>query len=413
MQKKYDIVVAGGGTSGCACAYTASLLGLKTLLIEKSIHLGGAITSGLVIPAMKSSDNQINTDFFEKLSNMLKNLGGQVTYMGNIGWFNPELTKIALDRLMLSANVDIIFAKKIHSVEFEKNEVLGIFLDEMLSEYIETTYLVDATGDCEIAKLCDCDFLEEKFQSSSLRFQMSGVDLEKFSKWLLDFDKDRNVTTCEVINGDIHLSTACTDNGNWSLRPIFDLAIKNGDLEPHDCTYFQIFTVAGMKGTINFNAPRIELNPLNIDSKALIEGRESILRLSMFCCKYFQGFENAYISNISDIAGIRVSRRIRGKYVYTKDDLISGKTFKNPVLNGNYPIDIHSNKNGKLEKITRDYQLPVESLISSNFENLFVIGRAISADFEAQSALRIQPSCFSMGEGLAKFLAKEQKKTVD
>ena len=39
------------------------------------------------------------------------------------------------------------------------------------------------------------------------------------------------------------------------------------------------------------------------------------------------------------------------------------------------------------------------------FDNLFVIGRCISAEFEAQAALRIIPSCFSMGEGLAKYLA--------
>ena len=59
----YDVVVVGGGTAGCAAAYTAGMLGLKTLIIEKNIHLGGTITSGLVIPVMKSGDNQINTEF--------------------------------------------------------------------------------------------------------------------------------------------------------------------------------------------------------------------------------------------------------------------------------------------------------------------------------------------------------------
>ena len=44
--------------------------------------------------------------------------------------------------------------------------------------------------------------------------------------------------------------------------------------------------------------------------------------------------------------------------------------------------------------------------MSADYENLFAIGRCISADFKAQAALRIIPSCFSMGEGLAKYLAK-------
>ena len=43
--------------------------------------------------------------------------------------------------------------------------------------------------------------------------------------------------------------------------------------------------------------------------------------------------------------------------------------------------------------------------MSTDYDNLYAIGKCISADFKAQGALRIIPSCFSMGEGLAKYLA--------
>ena len=143
-------------------------------------------------------------------------------------------------------------------------------------------------------------------------------------------------------------------------------------------------------------------NPLN----PYIEGRASILRLSNFCKKYLPGFKNAHISSIANSLGVRVSNRVRGKYIYTVEDLRNGKTFEKPVVISNYPIDVHSDKkdSSKLEKVYKEYQLPIESLIVK--DNLFVIGRCISADFEAQAALRIIPSCFSMGEGLAKYLAK-------
>ena len=118
------------------------------------------------------------------------------------------------------------------------------------------------------------------------------------------------------------------------------------------------------------------------------------------------GFENAHISSIANSLGVRVSNRVKGKYVYTYDDLISGKKFNHPVLVSNYPVDIHSNKkdNSTLERVMQEYQLPIESLMVEGYDNLFVIGRCISADFKAQAALRIIPSCFSMGEGLAKYL---------
>jgi hypothetical protein len=103
---------------------------------------------------------------------------------------------------------------------------------------------------------------------------------------------------------------------------------------------------------------------------------------------------------------VRVSSRVKGKYIYTYDDLINGKKFDNPVLISNYPVDVHSNKkdSSMLEKVNVEYQLPLESLLVEGFDDLFVIGRCISADFKAQAALRIIPSCFSMGEGLAKHL---------
>lgn len=426
---KYDLIIAGGGTAGCAAAYTAGKFGLKTLLIEKNIHLGGTITSGLVVPVMKSGDNQINTDFYNALIEELHSIGGQVTYQNNSGWFNPELTKIALDTLMDKANVDVLFNTHIQDVIKEYKEIKAICLSkdilsphnysiqnikEVLFEPIYARYVIDATGDCEIAKLCGCEFLENsnENQPTSLRFIMDGVDVKRFAQWILEFDKDREVTTVEEIDGITHLSTAYTwDNGkNWALAPLFDDAVNKGILKDADRNYFQIFTIPAMPNAIAFNCPRIIENydPLCITdvSKVLKAGRESILRLSNFCKTYLQGFENAYVSNIADMLGVRVSRRIKGKYIYTIEDLKSGKKFEHPVLISNYPVDVHSRERDKstLQKV-QDYQLPIESLMSADIENLFVAGRCLSADFMAQGALRVQASCFSMGEGVAKYIA--------
>lgn len=425
----YDLIVVGGGTAGCAAAYTAGKLGLKTLLIEKNIHLGGTITSALVVPAMKSGEHQINTDFYNELTTELHSIGGQATYLGNKGWFNPELTKIALDTLMAKANVEVFFDCHIRNVILEGNKIKGVIISkEMLSVYNEkieqqnkdllvsigAKYIIDATGNCEIGKLCGCEFLEEmkKDQPVSLRFMMGGVDVPHFAKWLKDYDKDKNVTTVEDIAGFIHLSTAYTwDKGKkWALAPLFEDAVNKGILKDHDRNYFQIFTVAGMPSTIAFNCPRIidytkTLDVVNM-SKALQLARKNIFRLANFCKIYLPGFENSYISNIADMLGVRVSRRIKGKYVYTIDNVKSGKKFEHPVVVSNYPVDVHSkDKDSSTLEIVKDYTLPLESLMSADIDNLFVVGRCISADFMAQGALRVQASCFSMGEGVAKYLA--------
>ena len=438
---KYDIIIVGGGTAGCSCAYNSAKLGLKTLIIEKNSYLGGTMTSSLVTPAMGiNTDKQLNTEFFEILMKKLNVVGGQITYSdGNTGWFNPELMKIVLDMMMKEAGADVLFDTEVVEIIRNKEKILGVTLNtkinpyndtiysdniindnKVLLAYIETNHLIDGTGDAKIFEKINHEFLnnsenisEKKYQPANLRFIMSGVNINIFSDWILKLDDNRDVTTACTINGEIHLSTAYTsDKGrNWALAPVFEEGIAQNLVTEEDCNYFQLFTIPGMPDSVAFNCPRIcgELNNTNKIqvSKALIQGRTSILRLSDFMKSKFPGFDKAYISSIANSLGVRVSNRIRGKYVYTIDDLKSGKVFDNPVLISKYPVDVHSTQAGQsvLEKQEKEYMLPVESLISCRYDNLYAVGRCISADFMAQAALRIIPSCFSMGEGLAKYIS--------
>jgi len=416
---KYDLIVFGAGTSGIACAYTASKLGLKTLLAEYSDVAGGTITQGLVTPSMKVNTEGINTDFIDDLRHFADKYNARHTYCdGNKDWYNPELLKIVFDNMLEAVHCDVFYGVNPVSIMFDSYFKVN-FDSKMLSLYVESNYIVDATANGKIFKLLNCNFQKKnKFhQATSLRFILSGININKFANWLEEFDKDKSVTTIERTEKQVYLSTACTwdKNKKWALRPLFDEAVKNNDLEYEDTAYFQVFSMPSMPDALNFNCPRIFLehnedieNPF-IYSKALIQGRKRIYRLYNFCKKYLPGFENSYISHISDMLGIRESNRAKCKYTFTKDDIISPKDFIEKVLACDYPIDIHSNKesNDKLLSVKNTYYLPLDALISEKYENLYAIGRIISSDFESQAALRTQMSCFSMGEAAAKDIYKK------
>lgn len=419
-KNKFDLVIFGGGTSGVAAAYISAKKGLNTLLVEQSDVLGGSITQGLVIPVMKLNSENINTEFYNDLLSFTKRYNASITYCdGNTGWFNPELLKIVLDDMLSTVNCTVLFSSIPVKIDYNDNFNISI-KHKLLSLYIESDYIVDATANGEIFKILNYKFQEKnKFQqATTLRFILSNVDLKCFSDWILSLDDDRNVTTVTKIGDDIHLSTACTwDNKDWALKPLFNAAIENGDLEYEDSAYFQVFTVAGMPNFIAFNCPRIILNDGEdiidpfVYSKALKQGRERIFRIYKFVKKYFKGFENACISHISDTLGVRESYRVKGKYTYTKEDIISAKKFENIAFACNYPIDIHSNKkdNDKLQHTNHTYYVPIEALISENNDHLYGVGRIVSADFEAQAAIRTQMSCFSMGEAAAKDIYSKLK----
>lgn len=420
----YDVIIVGGGTAGCSCAYNCAKLGLKTLLLEKESYLGGSMTASLVVPVMKSGNNQINTDFYKILIKEMNKVNGQVTYLGNEGWFDPIKLKDVLYSLLKNVNVDIKFNVEVEHAEIFDNRILSVYYNtihtnnvskgnKMLSVCIDTKYIIDATGNLDFSKKINCNFLTNKNETPpiSLRFIMSGVDNNRFALWIYDYDKNRDVTTVETIAKEAYFSTAYTwdSDKNWALAPLFDDAVSKHILKDIDRNYFQIFSIAGTPSSVAFNCPRL-LDNINIYcdkelNDAYNRGCEAIKRIAKFCNIYLPGFENAHVSKIADKLGIRASRRIKGKYVYTIDDLRTGKKFDNPALISDYPVDIHSrDKNSSTLERNGEYQLPIESLMSADYENLFVVGRGLSADEFAQGALRVQSSCFSMGEAVAKHI---------
>ena len=52
MNKKYDLVVVGGGLSGVAAAVSAARHGLSVMILEKGNCFGGAASNSLVQPFM-------------------------------------------------------------------------------------------------------------------------------------------------------------------------------------------------------------------------------------------------------------------------------------------------------------------------------------------------------------------------
>jgi len=419
----YDVVIIGGGTSGCACAYNCAKNNLKTLLVEKNNHLGGLMTSGLVVPVMKSSVDNLNCTYYKKLISVSKKINAQYTYKdGNDGWFNPELLKISLETILsesrISKNLDILFETNLESVDVVNKKIKQINLNSnLLSLSIKSKYFVDASGNGILSKLSGCHFLQDNLtkQQNSLRFIVGNVDFKKLEMFLINLEDDENITNTNRNDSNLinkfHFTTASTwdETRLWKLDKYLKKAISDKVLKPIDRAYFQIFSVAGSSNCVAFNCPRID-NYSDDPFKAsleLIKAKKAIYRIYKFVKLYIAGFENSEIVNIATQTGYREENRVKGKYVYTKDDIINSKTFDNPVLSANYSIDIHSkNKNkNKIEfsKISK-YQLPIESLMSFDVNNLFIIGKILSADFEAHSALRVQKSCMSMGEGVAKYI---------
>jgi hypothetical protein len=205
---------------------------------------------------------------------------------------------------------------------------------------------------------------------------------------------------------------------NASLEPLFRQGVEDGLLLERDGDYFQGFSVPGMPGCISFNCPRLgaDIND-GADawtlSRAQVDGKEAIDRLWRFLRARFEGCEHAFIASYAPMVGVRETRRITGEYVLTLEDILECRTFEDAICRNHYPVDIHTprgkllyhERNGDYPYFKPDafHEIPFRALIPQTLENLLVPGRCASATFEAQSAIRVQQNCHSMGEaaGLA------------
>lgn len=427
-----DVLVVGGGSAGTAAAIAAARAGAHTILVEYHAFLGGTSTAALVAPMMTNhlKKEPLNQGIYlEVLQEMLKTGDAAAYKDGNMGWFNPEMLKWVLESKAVDAGVEIWYNVTFSTAYFDAGQVSGQDADlkgaivETKSGrgIIEAKVCIDASGDADLAYHAGVPTEQgrgenHENQPMALRFNLGNVDLKSAQDYFIslgDFDWTDN-----PVHPDIPLwTTAATWDKDWPLTPVFKQAVAAGDLDEDDAAYFQIFTLPGRPGEITFNCPRFDHLKQALDfrerNQALLEGKRRIIRLWHFCQKYLPGFERSYIVQIAPMLGIRESRRIVGEYVLTSEDFFAARKFEDAIARNNYPIDIHSrDENGGLHHMeVGDYHdIPFRCLIPLQVDNLLVAGRALSADFAAQGAVRIIPNCYAMGEaaGVAAAFAVKQ-----
>ncbi|WP_291426847.1 FAD-dependent oxidoreductase [Deinococcus sp.] len=144
-------------------------------------------------------------------------------------------------------------------------------------------------------------------------------------------------------------------------------------------------------------------------SAAQTDGRAGIERLTRFCRQFLPGCENAFIGVVAPMVGVRESRRIVGDYTLSAEDILSAAKFPDSICRNHYPVDIHSVKGGakllhetggEAPYFAKDawHDLPYRCIVPQGVSNLLVPGRAASSTFEAQSSVRVQQNCHTMGE---------------
>jgi Dehydrogenases (flavoproteins) len=404
-----DVVVCGGGPAGLMAATAAARMGAKTLLVERHGFLGGMATAAMVGPMSKFNlgGKRIVGGLPEEFLQNLHALGGAIIDLpsGNIP-YDPELYKLAAQRLALAAGVDVLLHAYVAGAQWEENRPgrLSHVLLETKSgrQAVAARMIIDATGTGDLISRTrlPCEMRNQRsggeLQPMTLYFRLGGVDTSGLTLLMAqDGTKYASPELRAVLNEEVAAGRLRNFGGPWAV---------------HGSTL--------RAGEVSINATRFSGNAADARdiTRAELTLREEVHVIVEAFRRAAPAFRNCYLIDTAPQVGIRETRSIRGLYTMTLDDVLTPRSFPDTVAKGGHPVDIHraSDSRQHAQFITEPYDIPYRTLVPEGSENVLVAGGLVSATREAFGSIRVQAQCMALGQaaGTAAALCLEQGRNV-
>jgi hypothetical protein len=419
----YDVIIVGGGVSGTVAGIASARIGAKTLIIEKMGFLGGMLTAGGVGPMMTfhAGDIQVVRGIAEEIVQTLKKCGGSpghiidmTGYTYTVTPFDSELLKHILEKTYLESGGKILYHSMLLNATVILSKINSICVcTKGGSLEFEAKVFIDATGDADLAAASGVEFSlgrpgDNLCQPITMNMKISNVDVQLIKKCI---QLDPN----DFPNINIELLDEASKLSMGGFVKVFNEGKRSGDIT-FTREYILLFETNN-PGEVIVNTTRVQkvdpTNPWQL-SEAEIEGRRQALELFRFMKDKVPGFNNAVLMHTGPNAGVRESRKIKGRYILSADDLAKQRSFTDEIACGGYPIDIHSPDCEGTKSCHMNwgaiYGIPYRCLINPQIDNLINVGRCISATHEASAAIRVSPIAMAVGQagGSAAALAAKQ-----
>lgn len=359
IEKKYDVVVCGGGIAGIAAALAAARRNCKTVLIEKTLQPGGLATSGLILvylPLCDGRGQQLLYGLPEELMIAANKYGPcelDPDWSRNGGRmmvnFSPASCVLAWDELLEEAGVDIWLDTIITDCTVSDGTVKAVEVFNKSGKIrISGGCFIDATGDADVAYACG-----NKCHDSGNAMVLWALEHRPEKYQTADYSN-------EYAGGVIPVA------GNINAFMRADPLKK-------------VYSTAAVSG--------------KLISDFVLEGRR---RYRHDLVKQLHLKKEIFPVALQNQAPLRRTRAISGRMTLLPED--EGRSLPQAVT-----------RFGDWRGIGRVWEVPYPALLPDNVENLLTAGRCISALDSAWEATRVIPVAAKTGEvaGIAAALSLE------
>ncbi len=386
---KTEVLILGGGAAGVCAAIAAARNGSQVILIESQGCLGGSRTAtgvdtfyGFYAPGTvkRRIVGGIAWEMVEQLQQRQASFERPNTYGAGTGvTYNVEELKCVYEAMVLEAGAQILFHTIAAEVKTDGKNITGIVIANKagLTE-IQAEMYIDTTGDGDIAARAGAPFEKgapQELQSLTTIFFLGQVDVEAA----------RQVSHADMVAKmkEAHASGRYSlprEDGSWHRTP------NPGVIQAN------MVRVSGVDATDPFAL-----------SLAEIEGRKQTLEYARFLREQVPGFEDSFLISTSSHIGVRETRRIKGAYILTEEDVVEGAKFDDAIACCAAPVEDHkAGADTRWAYVQGDgyYHIPFRCLLPQQIDNLLVAGRCLSATHGAQASARNSAQCMAMGQAV-------------
>lgn len=416
---KYDVAVIGAGASGIAAAISAAKNGAKTLLVESSSVFGGDLLSGLPIDGCRTTAGDwivggVAKELFDECDRY-KGYVGSIYDRRNICvvMVNPRIMGFAVLNKLKEYGVHLLPYSQAVSVNTKDGKIIDIEIRNKIEQIsLQAKMFIDCTGDGDVSYMCGVPYEvgsdDGILQPMTMVFQIRNITPQEVLQFVLDHPENcglaENPNSSKTAR---ELAQELFDLGYPKVffssdGPLMKNAIKSGELHASSMLAFNPNSID--KTVVTVNTTRLvskDCISAEVLGSSILDFTTQVDAALSFIVKNIPGCQNAILDGIAPRLGIRESRRIRGEYYLTGDEVANGVKHDDSVCKGGHEIDVHGDKENHFRKTIKDagsYDIPFGCLIPKGMNNLLLAGRCLSADRIAHSSARVMGTCMAMGQ---------------
>lgn len=394
IHNSHGLVIVGGGMTGVCCAITAAREGVDVALIQDRPVLGGNASSEVRLWVLGATSHMGNNNRWAREGGVIDEILVENAYRNKEG--NPVLFDMVLmDKVLAEPNISLHLNTCVYDVALSDDRTIRsvrAFNPQTGVHHLFSGRLfADCSGDGTLAYM------------SGASYRMGAEEREEFGE---AFAPDK-VEYGELLGHSILFYIKDTGNPVSFTAP--DFAIRNAEeLIPklqnpeyfntgqHGCKYWWL-EYGGRLDTIR------DTEKIKFELWRVVYGVWDHIKNS----GKFPDMENYTLEWVGLFPGKRESRRFKGHYMLTQQDVVGQHEHYDAVSFGGWSIDLHpadgvyaAGRACNQWHSKGVYQIPYRCFVTPDLDNLFIGGRIISASHVANGSTRVMCTAAHGGQAI-------------